>query len=81
MSAGVMLVGRRDVEMDGREIATLIEIEDVLRKLDLSLFCLRCHSAGLNDGVRCQNHPTDHTWTVECGCSVRTYRRLKPPSP
>jgi hypothetical protein len=75
----VPIVGRRQVEMTDAEVHVMIEIEPVLKKLGLSLYCERCYESGVGaGGITCKNHPTDHTWTIECLCSVRTYRRHRP---
>ena len=39
------------VPMTRAEITALIHIEPVLRRLGLSLYCLRCHGRGQKDGV------------------------------
>ena len=63
------------IPMNRSEVMALIAIEPILKRLGLSLFCLRCHGRGQRDGVRCDNDPTDKVLRVECGCCVRVYHR------
>lgn len=65
----------RDLLMSREEVGAMIEIEPILAKLGLSLFCLRCHAAGRADGVKAANAPSDQEWIIECGCTLRRYRR------
>jgi hypothetical protein len=64
------------MEMTRKEIQQLIAIEPVLRRLGLSLYCLRCHARGIPDGVRAANNETDPELVVECGCMTRRYKNL-----
>jgi hypothetical protein len=69
--------------MTRAEVSALISIEPVLRRLGLSLYCVRCHGRGQKDGIRAANDPSDKEWVVECGCCERIYHRdivEKPPS-
>jgi hypothetical protein len=75
----VPLIGRPEVSMTREEVQTLIDIEPVLKKLHLSLYCKRCHARGMKDGVSAKNHDSDSAWSLECGCSVRTFRRMAEP--
>jgi hypothetical protein len=61
------------VHMTRDEVRLLIQIEPVLQRLHLSLYCLRCHARGEKDGVRAMNHPDDQELKLECGCTVRAY--------
>jgi hypothetical protein len=38
------------LEMSRREVDLLIAIEPVLRRLGLSLYCVRCHAKGIQTG-------------------------------
>jgi hypothetical protein len=64
------------MEMTRKEVTLLIAIEPVLRRLGLSLYCLRCHANGNPDGVRAGNHMTDPELVIECGCMTRRYKNL-----
>lgn len=64
------------LDMTKREVLLLIAIEPVLKRLGLSLYCLRCYANGDPDGVRADNHETDRELVVECGCMTRRYRNL-----
>jgi hypothetical protein len=66
-----------DVTMSRQDVRAMIEIEPVLQRLGLSLFCLRCFNAGRPDGVRCANGDEDTVWTIDCGCCSRRYVRSK----
>lgn len=61
------------VHMTREEVVAMIKIEPILRRLGLSLYCLRCHAMGQKDGVRALNHPDDPELKLECGCTVRAY--------
>ena len=63
------------VPMTRAEITALIHIEPVLRRLGLSLYCLRCHGRGQKDGCRADNSPTDTEYMLECGALRRIYHR------
>jgi hypothetical protein len=63
------------IHMTRHEVTALIDIEPVLKRLGLSLYCLRCHARGEKDGVRAMNHPDDPELVVECGCTVRAYEQ------
>ena len=56
-------------EISMEDMAWLAMAEDVLRKLKLSLICLRCQTTPLGS-----NDETDGTLTVECACRRLTYR-------
>jgi hypothetical protein len=71
----VPLVGRLQQSMTREEIQMMIDIEPVLKKLHLSLYCRRCHAMGEKDGVQAKNHMGDADWRIECGCTVRTFQR------
>jgi hypothetical protein len=76
----ITLAGRAELEMTQADSEALIRVEQTLKKLNLSLFCTRCHALGNPDGVKAANHPSDHTWLVECGCSLRIQRRHHDPA-
>jgi hypothetical protein len=61
------------VQMTRHEVQLLIAIEPVLRRLGMSLYCLRCHAKGIPDGVRAMNAPEAREVVVECGCMTRRY--------
>ena len=63
------------VPMTRAEVTAIIHIEPVLRRLGLSLYCLRCHGRGQKDGVRANNDPSDKEYVLECGCCTRVYHR------
>lgn len=65
------------IHMTREEVRLLIQIEPVLRRLGLSLYCLRCHARGERDGVRALNHPDDPEWHIECGCTDRIYHQAQ----
>jgi hypothetical protein len=65
------------LEMMQREVNLLIAIEPVLKRLGLSLYCVRCHAKGIPDGVRALNAPGDTELVVECGCMTRRYKNLE----
>jgi hypothetical protein len=69
-------VGQESVEMMKREVDLLIAIEPVLKRLGMSLYCVRCHAKGIPDGVRALNHPADKELIVECGCTTRRYKNV-----
>lgn len=75
-----LIGGRSEVEMTREDVEALIRIDPVLKKLNLSLFCLRCNGLGNPDGVRSVNGLGDSKWLVECGCSIRMHRRHADPS-
>lgn len=75
----VLLTSRGEIEMTARDAQLLIDIEDTLKRLGLSLYCRRCHALGNSDGVRARNAPGDSRWLVECGCTVRVQRRQPDP--
>lgn len=60
---------RPTVEISAEDMAWLATAEDVLRKLNLSLICLRCKTT-----PKGQNAETDATVTVSCECRRLTYR-------
>jgi hypothetical protein len=64
------------MEMSRKEVELLMAIEPVLKRLGMSLYCVRCHAKGIPDGVRANNAPTDHELVVECGCMTRRYKNL-----
>lgn len=64
------------MEMSRKEVEQLMAIEPVLRRLGLSLYCLRCHATGQPDGVRANNSPDAKELVVECGCMTRRYQNL-----
>jgi hypothetical protein len=64
------------MDLSRREVELLIAIEPVLRRLGLSLYCLRCHATGQPDGVRANNAPDDKELVVECGCMTRRYKNV-----
>ena len=64
------------MEMSRKEVDLLIAIEPVLRRLGLSLYCLRCHATGQPDGVRANNAKDDTELVVECGCMTRRYTNV-----
>jgi hypothetical protein len=64
------------IEMTRQEVQLFVAIEPVLRRLGLSLFCLRCHARGIPDGVRAANSPDANELVVECGCMTRRYKNL-----
>ena len=69
--------GRTTVELTHAQLQVLIEIEPLLRAAQLHLACPRCLAAGRTTDalVGGRNHATDETWSVECPCTNRTYRR------
>lgn len=62
---------RLDLSQD--QIQVLIEIEPLLRAARLHLACPRCLAAGhgQNALVGGNNHPFDHTFSVNCQCTER----------
>jgi hypothetical protein len=64
------------MDLSRREVELLIAIEPVLRRLGLSLYCLRCHATGQPDGVRANNAEDDKELVVECGCMTRRYKNV-----
>jgi hypothetical protein len=64
------------MEMSRREVEQLMAIEPVLRRLGLSLYCIRCHATGQPDGVRANNAPDASELVVECGCMTRRYKNV-----
>ena len=63
------------IAMTKPEVQALIAIEPILRRLGLSLYCLRCHANGDPDGVRANNATDAPELVVTCGCAVRRYIR------
>jgi hypothetical protein len=64
------------MDISRHEVHLLIAIEPVLRRLGLSLYCVRCHAKGIPDGVRADNSETDKELVVECGCMTRRYKNV-----
>jgi len=69
------------IAMTRHEVMGLIAIEPILKRLGLSLYCLRCHARGEKDGVRADNDITASELVVQCGCATRVYRRSTAPLP
>jgi len=63
------------IQMSRHEVLAMIAIEPILRRLGLSLYCLRCHARGEKDGIKAGNDITASTLTIECGCATRIYQR------
>jgi hypothetical protein len=61
--------------MTRREVQLMIAIEPVLKRLGLSLFCVKCQALGLPDGIRAGNDLHATELVIECGCTTRVYNR------
>lgn len=70
-------LGRRSLEVDERAVQVLINLEPVLRAMQLHLACPRCLAAGMGSQalVGGDNTMSDSVWKVSCACTDRTYRR------
>jgi hypothetical protein len=72
-----MITGKLErMEMSRKEVELLMAIEPVLRRLGMSLYCVRCHAKGIPDGVRADNTPGAKELVVECGCMTRRYQNV-----
>ena len=63
------------LQITRHEVMGLINIEPILKRLNLSLYCMKCHAQGRPDGVRANNSESDAELIVECGCTTRVYSR------
>lgn len=65
------------LDMTAAQTQALIEIEPVLRDLQLHIVCPRCLAAGRTRDalVGGTNSPGDATWTLACACTTRTHQR------
>lgn len=70
-------MGRRSIAVNERAVQVLIDLEPVLRSMQLHLACPRCLAAGRGQEalVGGDNTPSDSVWKVSCACTDRTYRR------
>jgi hypothetical protein len=64
------------VPMRAEEVRVLMAAEPIMKRLGLSLFCLRCHAKGEKDGVEARSNDSVSEVTIRCGCAVRRYVRL-----
>lgn len=56
-------------QYDPRLVAALAILQPLLSENGLSLFCLKCQSLGMPDGVRGYSAPGEYV--LDCGCSHR----------
>jgi len=56
-------------QYDPRLVAALAILQPLLDEQGLSLFCVKCHSLGIPDGVRGMSAPGHYI--LDCGCSHR----------
>lgn len=70
-------LGRRSLEVNERAVQVLIDLEPVLRAMQLHLVCPRCLAAGMGQEalVGGDNGMSDSVWKVSCACTDRTYHR------
>lgn len=70
-------MGRRSLDVSERAVQVLIDLEPVLRAMQLHLVCPRCLAAGRGQDalVGGNNGMSDSVWKVSCACTDRTYRR------
>lgn len=70
-------LGRRSIDVNEKAVQVLINLEPVLRSMQLHLVCPRCLANGLGAQalVGGDNTMEDAAWKVSCACTDRTYRR------
>lgn len=61
------------------EMQWLAIAEDVCRKLNLTVACLRCLRAGMKEGaaLRGANDPSDPTLSVTCDCRRMVFQKSR----
>jgi hypothetical protein len=71
------LAAKKTEPLTETEMQWLAIAEDVCRKLNLTICCLRCLRSGLNVGATLQgsNDTTDVSLSVTCGCRRMTFRQ------
>jgi hypothetical protein len=64
------------VPMTLGDVQAFSRIEPILKRLGLSVYCVRCWGTDTSEGgVVASNDPTDATVRISCDCSDRVYRR------
>jgi hypothetical protein len=62
--------GKKVSEISAEEMGWLATAEDVLRKLEMTIVCVRCRTQ-----ISGSNDPTDATMKVTCECRRLIYRQ------
>lgn len=64
-----------ETDFSPKLVEMLIALDDLLRQNGLSLFCMKCHRLGMEDGVKADNRQDSDTYRLSCGCATRVFHK------